>query len=878
MSTDTWVKTASTIVGALTSAALVTAAGGAILWTRFHAAQLPADQAVAAVPREELVVVGAVALVGYVIAGLFAVVAVYALDRHGRAGPRTRRGLIVLMVAEVVVAIAYIKHDLGAVARLSVGFAVAGAALVYLLDQMDRRLKGSGSSGTAYAPAKDPLDDGLAWLRTRVLGGTAKAVVLRILALATFVAGALAAATVQQGAFAVLAQVPLMVFLGLLARVERPRAKRGLRYLWGSWTLGILTVAGLVYGAIALARLEDALAVVAAAAAALALFNLGVAHATKNRFEFYGVAVFLSVIMFGSVLSYVRTRANAKLQPVAVLMKEGAPPVCGLYVTENDKRLYLARVEVAEGGEDDEPAARSGRIFWVPRDQVARSALGPLQRVTDAQRVARELRDELAEKTRTPASPTVDGDCSPGAGAIPPRASEDHELARRFQPQLVVDREDGFWPISALTMFELRRDGHPGCRQVAARQCIPVSRAAELPWVGGTGEWIDYPAANTSRRAQREGMIRALHTSDPASTAREYFLVSGGKDAPTSLQYWFYYLFNYQRLGRGIPLNAGYHEGDFESVGLLLSRDSKRPVYVWTARHDKEGRPFAWSEPGLQRTGDHMTFFAARGSHATYEACGDKHRLEAPAGVINDRTSCEPEAQLTLRPQVTPLYDLSFAPWACWEGRFGNARPRRPKAVRHYFASGPRSPLWQQSFRAPASPCAATQVEPERAGAGEETVDGETAATIRAHAGRLDHLFDRCARWEHTPAAGVYVVACNDALLRRFFASGLEDAGDEGIALGRPGGRRGAALPAIYRSRKQESLDGVTLTAARPTTVRVYAACFSGEEPVVVRFRRVPLDPGRPLVLTTGDATWRLAGPGTRLTATPETRARCDVD
>lgn len=84
--------------------------GGAIEWIRFDAAGLPATQAVLAVPKQELVVVGALSLGVFVIGGVLAVLVVYLIDSDGNATPRTARGLIALGVAEMAVPLVFIGH------------------------------------------------------------------------------------------------------------------------------------------------------------------------------------------------------------------------------------------------------------------------------------------------------------------------------------------------------------------------------------------------------------------------------------------------------------------------------------------------------------------------------------------------------------------------------------------------------------------------------------------------------------------------------------------------------------------------------------------------------------------------------------------------
>jgi hypothetical protein len=917
---DVLARVVGAAVATVGSAGLVTAIGGATLWARFHAAELPADQAVAAVPNQELVVVGAVTLVGFVAAGIAALVAVYAMDRCGEPGPRTRRGLVTLAAAEVAAAVLYRQFSAWLTVAVLLAVALASVVLYVIVEDVAeffkaRRQTDRPSTLTALQWwARERLFRGLA-----LLEAIRRGVVLLLLVLLVLIVGG------------VLSDLPLNDWIWLAAWglafivLARPwnalrRDREALRRALGTTVL--------LVGVAALLRFEETLGLVTLAALALAGVNLAVAHATGERFAFYGVSVFLSVIAFGGILSYLRTRDHPKLQAIAALVNGGGGTVCGLYVTETETRLYFARVNVVGGGTTAKAAPNSGRIFWVARDELTRTELGPLQSVVAAQADAADLRDEILaderrrvaatapagpQTGRAPATPGGRGrtggrraggtpqlagaaqrsaadlpgvsdanDCVPAPEAAPLRRTDERKLAEKFQPRLVVDRADRFWPVSALTMFRLRRGDERTCRQVAKRECPPVPRANALPWIGGVGEWLEFPGPQGKRGidAQHEDMVSALGSPDPAKTAREYFFVTGGGDRPTSVQYWFYYQFNYQRLGiGGVPLGiAGFHEGDFEMVGVLLSRERQRPVYVWTARHAKEGRPLSWAESQLRRSRDHLTVYAARGSHATYESCARQRRGLAPHGLIDDRPQCEERRQLVLEPQITPLSDLAFAPWVCWQGNFGHSTEAGAKGLAGAaFADGPVSPLWQQRFgRDPARPCESLDAAPVRPpNGGEEVLDDGPAATLRAHGGVLDGLFDSCADWFAPPPSGVYVVACDDGALDRFFESGLEDPGDERVVLTAPDGRsRETGVPAVYRRPDADGVDGLTVSAARPTTTRLYAACYAGREPVVAVFQRVALPARARLVLRAGAQEWTLSGPGVSRSVRPRTRAR----
>jgi hypothetical protein len=92
------------------SLGFVAAVGALMLWTRFGAAGLPADEAISVVPRDDLVAVGALLVVQYVAIGVAAVMLVRFRDRYGNASPATRRALADLVLVELLIA-GYIVWD-----------------------------------------------------------------------------------------------------------------------------------------------------------------------------------------------------------------------------------------------------------------------------------------------------------------------------------------------------------------------------------------------------------------------------------------------------------------------------------------------------------------------------------------------------------------------------------------------------------------------------------------------------------------------------------------------------------------------------------------------------------------------------------------------
>jgi hypothetical protein len=136
-------------------------------------------------------------------------------------------------------------------------------------------------------------------------------------------------------------------------------------------------------------------------AAFLGLVALRVAHRGR-RFAWFGVAVFFSVAFFGAVVGTLHSLAEPQVQPMALIRKgDGATEgLQGIFIAENDERVYMASVQRTGCGKKT-LRSDSGRLFWVPRDQVVTYAVGPPQNVERAANAVPEMLQDLVS-TRVP--------------------------------------------------------------------------------------------------------------------------------------------------------------------------------------------------------------------------------------------------------------------------------------------------------------------------------------------------------------------------------------------------------------------------------------------------------------------------------------------
>lgn len=460
-------------------------------------------------------------------------------------------------------------------------------------------------------------------------------------------------------------------------------------------------------------------------------------------------------------------------------------------------------------------------------------------------------------------------------------------LAGRYEPDLMLEKHDEFWPVAVRTIDLLRSGDTRTCLAVEKGAPCKPAHIRELPWASGSGlSYLDYPADNGDPGQERDGVAEALSSGAPGTDARMYYYVTGrSRDRPVTLQYWFYYPFNYLEAHSpfGIAsVNTDMHEGDIEGMSILLSAHKRRPVYVWMPRHRDEGERFAWNEGALQRHGRHPIGFAAKGSHATYESCGRKYRTARVFGLTgnipDDHFSCAPGAGYELGATI-PALDLAHTWWACWPGHLGYA-PHLPSPFSEIYADGPTSPLYQQKFdlRNP-QPCAGVAA-PSPPGPGRELLaDPETASALGAAGGRLNELFRSCDDWWQRPPEGSYMVACDQATLEAFFESGLEDPGDQNLRIEGSPAAHGGMVPAVFaastpQANSPQGVDRATIRTDRTARPEVFVAIRDGEVLRVARFPEFTLRPGQKLRLRRdSNSRWRLVD----LAAGARTVAAADV-
>jgi hypothetical protein len=389
--------------------------GAAIVWTRFTAAHLPADQATSKFPKSDLVAIGAVSLVSFLVLGLLAVLLVYLLQSWLLPSSRAYR--------QSVDRIRDLEGDLATARRRAESITADLTAAQSVSD-------------TETFPARDSLRAGRQRAWAEVAGLQAKLATLRkaeqraheqgvpmpkvpnqvgVLILgAVEIAIAISISDSQTGAKAALVALVLGgAAVVVYAWWNGPKERRANNLFLiappadavpGAAGQRTAQLVGIVAPAAVIAAvMHDRLLLLAAATTAVLLggANLAIGRIHPRRFFWYGFAIFASVALYGAALEGIRTLRDPSVQPMAVLLKNGQV-VRALYVTETKDRLYAARVDVnADGGFSQ----HSGRLFWFPRADVQNYSVGPLVHGGDVAGRQAALGDELGRPDIKPQTP-----------------------------------------------------------------------------------------------------------------------------------------------------------------------------------------------------------------------------------------------------------------------------------------------------------------------------------------------------------------------------------------------------------------------------------------------------------------------------------------
>jgi hypothetical protein len=185
----------------------------------------------------------------------------------------------------------------------------------------------------------------------------------------------------------------------------------------------------------------------------------------------------------------------------------------------------------------------------------------------------------------------------------------EHELAQRYAPIVILDKDD--WTRPASAPWLLARNDFTSPPHGAALASVAAASAS-----GGATAFSPETRAGS---ASQDDWVTYVHA---------YPRVDGG----INLQYWFFYPYN------DGPLFFD-HESDWEHLTVHLDEDHKVKG-VAMARHEDNDPGRYRSARSLRWEGDHVVVLSARGSHATYADHDDVPWFEA-AGRCDNLARCD---------------------------------------------------------------------------------------------------------------------------------------------------------------------------------------------------------------------------------------------
>jgi hypothetical protein len=317
--------------------------------------------------------------------------------------------------------------------------------------------------------------------------------------------------------------------------------------------------------------------------------------------------------------------------------------------------------------------------------------------------------------------PTTDfGSDGPGGPTAEASHSTGDAVARKFAPVLIIDGDDGFYPISANWIMKLT-DGYNTTLQCFGGSCPNPARFPLLP-DEGTEERLMYPG-EVNEGSQEEIINSTLARYDrnqKNSPEVYYFEGKPNGDGEVELEYWYYYTFNYFSNHRGQNCRGcggalhDLHEGDWEHVvvtvrpghdGRLLDGTATK---YYLAKHET-GVPYVPGSPEIHVVNGHVLGYAARGDHATYNTCYRQGILvpnPIPRALGFKDYSCDSGTMYEVSPLKPHTAFGNLGSWslrrrfACWHGQFGSATHDRG-----IFGTSPGAPLRQSRARGAAEAC-----------------------------------------------------------------------------------------------------------------------------------------------------------------------------
>lgn len=283
----------------------------------------------------------------------------------------------------------------------------------------------------------------------------------------------------------------------------------------------------------------------------------------------------------------------------------------------------------------------------------------------------------------------------PTTGYAQQPLTADEELAQRFAPYIILQRQDEpcddtgepYLPAPVNVAFSdpaviLRQ----GPDQLPASSPVENPDLFDLPNDYAT----DFPGKPRFPGCDYETHFKAV-MGDQRPVVYAHVATEEGRPGIV-LQYWSFWYFN--------DFN-NVHEGDWEMIQLRFDADSveealqQEPVAVAFAQHSG-GETAAWNAPKLEKEGTRPLVYASRGSHASYYGPGlwlgwGQDGSGLGCDITNgEQVRIDPEVRLI--PESVPNADDPFS-WITFAGHWGERET--------WVYDGPTGPAFKTQWSAP---------------------------------------------------------------------------------------------------------------------------------------------------------------------------------
>ena len=252
-----------------------------------------------------------------------------------------------------------------------------------------------------------------------------------------------------------------------------------------------------------------------------------------------------------------------------------------------------------------------------------------------------------------------------------PVEAADTDLARQYAPILYFEKEEICYPVDVSYHIE-----NSYLYQITETDpeivSVLVSDSPSIEDLGGDAT-EDYFLDNQRGTIDDNGIINdyKIRLGSLGYTVYSHVISNGGT---TVVQYWMFYAFNKGSLN--------IHEGDWEMVQVVLSNE--KPTEVMYSQHHS-GQKATWDQ--VEREGDHIKVYVARGSHANY--------LRSYSGVIgaaSDTLGANGKV-LSVNEYSLDSLDPQEHGWLNFEGRWGEFRSINDVALERV---GPQGPMYRE--------------------------------------------------------------------------------------------------------------------------------------------------------------------------------------